>query len=65
MAVGVTKVKASILDKNLGAERREPLLYRAVLTDTPVLILAVTKKYMHLRLIVQQLAGHAGVGEYC
>ena len=26
---GVTKVRASILDKNLGIERREPLLYRA------------------------------------
>ena len=34
MAAGVTKVEASILDKNLGVERREPLLYRAwVATD--------------------------------
>ena len=34
MAVGVTKVGASILDENLGVKCREPLLYRAwVATD--------------------------------
>jgi len=64
MAAAVTEVEASILGKGLGVERREPLPRIYIELGWRLSGVENLSGNMHVRLTVQQPAGHVRVGGY-
>jgi len=63
-AAAVTEVEASILGKGLGVEHREPLPRIYIELGWRLSGVENLSGNVHVRLTVQQPAGHVGVGGY-